>query len=131
MIKLYVKERKQFGKAIADFQGVQFQIARAATELEAARLMVYNAARLRDAGASRSSKEAAMGKLFLIRWSPNASARSRGEFLFGGHGFVKRLPAGEVLPRRQDWLQIYEGTSNLQLQTIAQNRFSGELEWMP
>ena len=111
----YTKERKQFGKAIADFQGVQFQIARAATDLEAARLMVYNAARLRDAR-QPFLKEAAMGKLF----SSEAAERvtSLAVNLFGGYGFVKDYPV-EKLYRDAKIGQIYEGTSNLQLQTIA------------
>jgi alkylation response protein AidB-like acyl-CoA dehydrogenase len=111
----YVKERKQFGRPIADFQGVQFQIARAATDLEAARLMTYNAARLRDAGRP-FLKEAAMCKLF----SSEAAERtaSLAVNLFGGYGFVKDYPV-EKLYRDAKIGQIYEGTSNLQLQTIA------------
>jgi alkylation response protein AidB-like acyl-CoA dehydrogenase len=111
----YVKERKQFGKAIADFQAVQFQLARAATDLEAARLLVYNAARLRDAG-QPFLKEAAMCKLF----SSEAAERiaSLAVNLYGGYGFVKDYPV-EKLYRDQKIGQIYEGTSNMQLQTIA------------
>jgi alkylation response protein AidB-like acyl-CoA dehydrogenase len=111
----YTKERKQFGKAVADFQGVQFQIARAATDLEAARLMVYNAARLRDAR-QPFVKEAAMCKLF----SSEAAERvtSLAVNLYGGYGFVKDYPV-EKLYRDAKIGQIYEGTSNLQLQTIA------------
>jgi alkylation response protein AidB-like acyl-CoA dehydrogenase len=111
----YVKERKQFGKAIADFQGVQFQIARAATELEAARLMVYNAARLRDAGLS-FLKEAAMCKIFSSEVAERTASLAVN--LFGGYGFVKDYPV-EKLYRDAKIGQIYEGTSNLQLQTIA------------
>lgn len=111
----YTKERKQFGKAIADFQGVQFQLAHAATELEAARLLVYNAARLRDAGEPFLT-EAAMCKLF----SSNAAEHitSLAVQLFGGYGYVKDYPV-EKLYRDAKIGQIYEGTSNLQLQTIA------------
>jgi alkylation response protein AidB-like acyl-CoA dehydrogenase len=111
----YVKERKQFGKPVAEFQGVQFQIARAATELEAARLMVYNAARLRDAG-QPFLKEAAMAKLFSSEAAE--SVTSLAVNLYGGYGFVKDYPV-EKLFRDAKIGQIYEGTSNLQLQTIA------------
>jgi alkylation response protein AidB-like acyl-CoA dehydrogenase len=111
----YVKERKQFGKAIGDFQGVQFQIARAATELEAARLLVYNSARLRDAG-QPFLKEAAMAKLFSSEVAESVSSLAVN--LYGGYGFVKDYPV-EKLFRDAKIGQIYEGTSNLQLQTIA------------
>ena len=111
----YTKERKQFGKAIADFQGVQFQIARAATELEAARLMVYNAARLRDAGMP-FLKEAAMCKIFSSEVAERGSSLAVN--LYGGYGFVKDYPV-EKFFRDAKIGQIYEGTSNLQLQTIA------------
>jgi alkylation response protein AidB-like acyl-CoA dehydrogenase len=111
----YTKERKQFGKAIADFQGVQFQIARAATDVEAARLMVYNAARLRDAG-QPFLKEAAMCKLFSSEVAERVSSLAVN--LFGGYGFVKDYPV-EKFFRDAKIGQIYEGTSNLQLQTIA------------
>src|SRR5262245_3281436 len=111
----YIKERKQFGKAIADFQGVQFQIARAATDVEAARLMVYNAARLRDAR-QPFLKEAAMCKLFSSEVAERVSSLAVN--LFGGYGFVKDYPV-EKFFRDAKIGQIYEGTSNLQLQTIA------------
>jgi alkylation response protein AidB-like acyl-CoA dehydrogenase len=111
----YVKERKQFGKPIADFQGVQFQIARAATELEAARLLVYNSARLRDAG-QPFLKEAAMCKIFSSEVAE--STASLAVNLYGGYGFVRDYPV-EKLYRDAKIGQIYEGTSNLQLQTIA------------
>jgi alkylation response protein AidB-like acyl-CoA dehydrogenase len=111
----YVKERKQFAKPIADFQGVQFQIARAATDLEAARLMVYNAARLRDDG-QPFLKEAAMCKLFSSEVAEHVSSLAVN--LFGGYGFVKDYPV-EKFFRDSKIGQIYEGTSNLQLQTIA------------
>ncbi len=111
----YTKERKQFGKAIAEFQGVQFEIARAATELEAARLLVYNAARLRDAG-QPFLKEAAMCKIFSSEVAERAASLAVN--LFGGYGFVKDYPV-EKLYRDAKIGQIYEGTTNLQLQTIA------------
>src|SRR5262245_1871349 len=111
----YIKERNQFGKPIADFQGVQFQIARAATDVEAARLMVYNAARLRDAG-QPFLKEAAMCKLFSSEVAERVSSLAVN--LFGGYGFVKDYPV-EKFFRDAKIGQIYEGTSNLQLQTIA------------
>jgi alkylation response protein AidB-like acyl-CoA dehydrogenase len=111
----YVKERRQFGKPIADFQAVQFQLARAATELEAARLLVYNAARLRDAG-EPFLKEAAMCKLYSSEAAEHVASLAVN--LYGGYGFVKDYPV-EKLFRDQKIGQIYEGTSNMQLQTIA------------
>jgi alkylation response protein AidB-like acyl-CoA dehydrogenase len=117
----YTRERKQFGKAIADFQGVQFQVARAATELEAARLLVYNAARLRDAG-QPFLKEAAMCKIFSSEVAESVSSLAVN--LYGGYGFVKDYPV-EKLFRDAKIGQIYEGTSNLQLQTIAKQIWGG------
>ena len=111
----HVKTRTQFGKPIADFQGVQFQIARAATEIEAARLLVYNAARLRDEGQPFLT-EAAMCKLFSSEVAERTASLAVN--LFGGYGFVKDYPV-EKLYRDAKIGQIYEGTSNLQLQTIA------------
>jgi alkylation response protein AidB-like acyl-CoA dehydrogenase len=111
----YTKERRQFGKAIADFQGVQFQLARAAVEVEAARLTVYNAARLRDAGRPFLT-EAAICKLLASEVAERVSSLAVN--LFGGNGFVKDYPV-EKLFRDAKIGQIYEGTSNLQLQTIA------------
>jgi alkylation response protein AidB-like acyl-CoA dehydrogenase len=111
----YIRERRQFGKPIADFQGVQFQIARAATEIEAARLLVYNAARLRDRGEA-FLKEAAMAKLFSSEVAERTASLAVN--LYGGYGFVKDYPV-EKLFRDAKIGQIYEGTSNLQLQTIA------------
>jgi alkylation response protein AidB-like acyl-CoA dehydrogenase len=116
----YIKERRQFGKPIADFQGVQFQIARAATELEAARLMVYNAARLREAGEPFLA-EAAMCKLFSSEVAERVASLAVN--LYGGYGFVKDYPV-EKLFRDAKIGQIYEGTSNLQLQTIAKSLLS-------
>jgi alkylation response protein AidB-like acyl-CoA dehydrogenase len=111
----YTKERKQFGKAIAEFQGVQFQLARAAAEIEAARLSVYNAARLRDAGRPFLT-EAAICKLLASEVAERVASLAVN--LFGGNGFVKEYPV-EKLYRDAKIGQIYEGTSNLQLQTIA------------
>src|SRR4029079_12706122 len=111
----YVKERRQFGKPVADFQGVQFQLARAATDVEAARLMVYNAARRRDAGQAFLT-EAAMCKLFASEVAERVASLAVN--LYGGYGFVKDYPV-EKLYRDAKIGQIYEGTSNLQLVTIA------------
>jgi alkylation response protein AidB-like acyl-CoA dehydrogenase len=111
----YTKERKQFGKPIAEFQAVQHQIARAAVDVEAARLTVYNAARLRDAGKPFLT-EAAICKIFSSEVAERVSSLAVN--LFGGNGFVKEYPV-EKLFRDAKIGQIYEGTSNLQLQTIA------------
>lgn len=111
----YVQERKQFGKAIAEFQAVQFQLARAATEIEAARLLVYNAARLKDAH-QPFVKEAAMAKLYASEVAERTA--SLAVDLFGGVGFTKEYPA-EKFYRDAKIGKIYEGTSNMQLQTIA------------
>jgi alkylation response protein AidB-like acyl-CoA dehydrogenase len=111
----YVKERKQFGQHISEFQAVQHQIARAATDLEAARMLVYNAARLRDAGQPFLT-EAAMAKLFTSEMAERVTSLAIN--LYGGYGFVKDYPV-EKLYRDAKIGQIYEGTSNLQLQTIA------------
>jgi len=111
----YVKTRRQFGKAIADFQAVQFQLARAATDLEAARLLVYNAARLRDARRP-FLREAAMCKLHASEAAERIT--SLAVQLHGGNGYTKDYPV-EKLYRDAKIGQIYEGTSNMQLQTIA------------
>jgi alkylation response protein AidB-like acyl-CoA dehydrogenase len=111
----YTRERKQFGKPIAEFQAVQHQIARAATELAAARLLVYNAARLRDTRQPFLT-EAAMCKIFSSEVAERVTSLAVN--LFGGYGFVKDYPV-EKLYRDAKIGQIYEGTSNLQLQTIA------------
>ncbi len=111
----YTKERKQFGKAIAEFQAVQHQLARAAVEVEAATLTVYNAARLRDAGRPFLT-EAAICKIFSSEVAERVASLAVN--LFGGNGFVKEYPV-EKLYRDAKIGQIYEGTSNLQLQTIA------------
>ena len=111
----YIKDRKQFGQAISEFQAVQHQVARAAMDLEAARLLVYNAARLRDAGQPFLA-EAAMCKLFASEMAERVTSLAVN--LYGGYGFVKDYPV-EKLYRDAKIGQIYEGTSNLQLQTIA------------
>ena len=111
----YVKERRQFGKAIADFQGVQFQLAQMVTDLEAARLMVYNAARLKDAG-HPFAQQAAMAKLFSSQVADRTTSNCLE--LFGGYGYSKEYPA-EKYYRDAKIGTIYEGTSNMQLQTIA------------
>ena len=111
----YTKERKQFGKPLAEFQAVQHQIARAAVDVEAARLTVYNAARLRDAGRPFLT-EAAICKIFSSEVAERVASLAVN--LFGGNGFVKDYPV-EKLFRDAKIGQIYEGTSNLQLQTIA------------
>lgn len=111
----HITERKQFGKAISQFQGVQFQFAQLATELEAARLMVYNAARLKDAG-KPFVKEAAMAKLFASQIAEKVASKC--VELHGGVGFTKEYPA-EKFYRDAKIGTIYEGTSNMQLQTIA------------
>ena len=111
----YVKERKQFGKPIADFQAVQFQLAQAATELEAARLMVYNAARLKDAG-QKYTQNAAMAKLFSSQVAERVTSVC--VELFGGYGYTKEYPV-EKFYRDAKIGTIYEGTSNMQLNTIA------------
>ena len=111
----YVQERRQFGKAVAEFQGVQFQLAQMATDLEAARLMVYNAARLKDAGLP-FTREAAMAKLFSSQVADRVTSQCLE--LFGGYGYSKEYPA-EKYYRDAKIGTIYEGTSNMQLQTIA------------
>jgi len=111
----YVKERKQFGRPVAEFQGVQFQLAQAATELEAARLMVYNAARLEDAG-EPYTMQAAMAKLLSSQVAERVT--SLAVELFGGYGYTKEYPV-EKFYRDAKIGTIYEGTSNMQLNTIA------------
>jgi alkylation response protein AidB-like acyl-CoA dehydrogenase len=111
----YMRERVQFGKPIAEFQGMQFQYARVAMEIEAARLLVYNAARLKDAG-QPFVKEAAMAKLFASEVAERTASACI-EF-FGGVGFTREYPA-EKFYRDAKIGKIYEGTSNMQLATIA------------
>jgi butyryl-CoA dehydrogenase/short/branched chain acyl-CoA dehydrogenase len=111
----YARERKQFGKPLAEFQAMQFQLAHMAMEVEAARLMVYNAARLKDSGAEYL-KEAAMAKLFASEVAERTA--SLAVEVFGGAGFVKDYPV-EKLYRDAKIGKIYEGTSFMQLATIA------------
>lgn len=111
----YTKEREQFGKPISSFQGLQFQLAQAATELEAARLMVYNAARLKEAGKT-FIKEAAMAKLFSSQLAQKIASLM--VEVLGGYGFTREYPV-EKFYRDSKIGTIYEGTSNMQLQTIA------------
>jgi alkylation response protein AidB-like acyl-CoA dehydrogenase len=111
----YTAEREQFGQSINSFQGVQFQLAEMAVEIEAARLLVYNAARLKDAGKT-FVKEAAIAKLYSSRVAEAVS--SKAIELYGGYGYVKDYPV-EKYWRDSKIGAIYEGTSNMQLQTIA------------
>jgi len=111
----YVREREQFGRTIGDFQGVQFQLADAATDLEASRLLVYNAARLRDAGED-FLVPAAMAKLHSSRMAQKVTSLCID--LFGGYGFTTEYPV-EKFYRDSKIGTIYEGTTNMQLQTIA------------
>ena len=111
----YAKERRQFGKPIAEFQAIQFQLARLATEVEAARLMTYNAARLKDAGLP-FLKEGAMAKYFCSNVAERVA--SEAVEVFGGYGFTRDYPVEKYL-RDSKIGKIYEGTSFMQLQTIA------------
>ncbi len=119
--KNYVKGREQFGKPIAQFQGVQFQLAEMRVALEAARLMVYNAARLKDAG-QPFIEEAAMAKLHSSRTAEKITSLAID--LFGGNGFTREYPV-EKFWRDSKIGQIYEGTSNMQLSTIAKMELGG------
>ncbi|HEX8926969.1 MAG TPA: acyl-CoA dehydrogenase family protein, partial [Terriglobales bacterium] len=111
----YAQERKQFGQSISNFQGIQFQIAQMATEITAARMMVYNAARMKDAGMN-FVKESAMTKLFASQVAERVA--SLAVEIYGGYGFTKDYPV-EKFFRDSKIGKIYEGTSNMQLQTIA------------
>ena len=115
----YAQERKQFGKPLADFQGIQFQIAQMATDIEAARLLVYNAARMKDAGVN-FVKEAAMTKLFCSQVAERVT--SLAIEIYGGYGFTKDYPV-EKYWRDSKIGKIYEGTSNMQL---ADHRETGD-----
>lgn len=117
----YIQSREQFGKSLSQFQGVQFQLAEMRTMLEATRLLVYNAARLKDQGQS-FIKEAAIAKLFASRNAEKIC--SMAVDLFGGNGFTREYPV-EKFYRDAKIGQIYEGTSNMQLQTIAKLELSG------
>jgi butyryl-CoA dehydrogenase/short/branched chain acyl-CoA dehydrogenase len=118
----YAQERKQFGKPISEFQGVQFQLAQAATEVEAARMMMYNAARMKDAGMN-FVKEAAMTKLYTSQVAERVA--SLAVEIYGGYGFVKDYPV-EKYYRDAKIGKIYEGTSNMQLNTIAKLVLGGK-----
>ena len=116
----YARQRKQFGKPIAEFQGVQFDLARMATDVECARLLVYNAARLRQSG-QPFLKEAAMAKYHASQVAETVA--SRAVEIFGGVGFTKDYPV-EKLYRDAKIGRIYEGTSNMQMSTIAKQLLS-------
>jgi alkylation response protein AidB-like acyl-CoA dehydrogenase len=111
----YAQERKQFGKSVSEFQAIQFQLARLATRIEAARLLAYNAARLKDAG-QPFLKEAAMAKYFCSEVAEQVA--SEAVEIYGGYGFTRDYPAEKYL-RDSKIGKIYEGTSFMQLQTIA------------
>ena len=113
----YAKDRSQFGRAIADFQAVQFELAELATEIEAARLMVYNTARLKESG-TPFAHSAAMTKFFCSQVGERVASRALE--VFGGVGFTKEYPA-EKFYRDAKIGKIYEGTTNMQLKTIAAN----------
>jgi alkylation response protein AidB-like acyl-CoA dehydrogenase len=119
----YAKQRKQFGKTIGEFQGIQFQLAKMATEVEAARLLVYNAARLRDSGLPFVT-EAAMAKYFSSEIAEKVA--SQAIEVFGGVGITKEYPV-EKLYRDAKIGRIYEGTSNIQLVTIAKQLLGGKV----
>jgi butyryl-CoA dehydrogenase/short/branched chain acyl-CoA dehydrogenase len=118
----YSQERKQFGKSISDFQGIQFQLAQMATEIEAVKMLVYNAARMKDAGMN-FMKEAAMTKLFASQVAERVA--SLAVEIYGGYGFTKDYPV-EKYYRDAKIGKIYEGTSNMQLQTIAKMLLGGK-----
>jgi alkylation response protein AidB-like acyl-CoA dehydrogenase len=117
----YAQERRQFGKPIAEFQAVQFALAQMATDIEAARLMVYNAARMKDAG-QPYVREAAMCKLFASQVAERVASQC--VEVFGGNGFVHDYPAEKYF-RDSKVGKIYEGTSNMQLATIAKQVLKG------
>jgi len=118
----YTQERKQFGKSISDFQGVQFQLAKMAIKIETARLLVYNAARLKTSG-KPFLKEAAMAKYHASEVAEEVSSMAID--LYGGYGYTKEYPV-EKFWRDSKIGKIYEGTSNMQLQTIAKMILSGK-----
>ena len=117
----YTQQREQFGKPIVDFQAVQFQLAQMDTELEAAKLMVYNAARLKDTGRP-FLREAAMAKLFSSQVADRITSQC--VELFGGYGYSREYPV-EKYYRDAKIGTIYEGTSNMQLGTIAKQLLKG------
>ena len=118
----YANERKQFGKPIGEFQAIQFQIAQMATDIEAARMMVYNAARMKDTGMN-FVREAAMVKLFTSQVAERVTSLCLE--IFGGYGFTKDYPVEKYF-RDAKIGKIYEGTSNMQLQTIAKLVMGGK-----
>ena len=118
----YAQERKQFGQTISNFQGIQFQIAQMATEIEAVRMMVYNAARMKDAGMN-FVKEAAMTKLFASQVAERVSSLC--VEIYGGYGFTRDYPVEKYF-RDSKIGKIYEGTSNMQLATIAKLVMGGK-----
>ena len=118
----YAQERKQFGQPLSSFQGIQFQIAQMATEIEAVRMMVYNAARMKDAGMN-FVKEAAMTKLFASQVAERVASLSLE--VYGGYGFTKDYPVEKYF-RDAKIGKIYEGTSNMQLMTIAKMVMGGK-----
>jgi alkylation response protein AidB-like acyl-CoA dehydrogenase len=118
----YAQERKQFGQSISNFQGIQFQIAQMATEIEAVRMMVYNAARMKDAGMN-FVKEAAMTKLFASQVAERVTSLC--VEIYGGYGFTKDYPVEKYF-RDSKIGKIYEGTSNMQLATIAKLMMGGK-----
>jgi alkylation response protein AidB-like acyl-CoA dehydrogenase len=118
----YAQERKQFGQPLSSFQGIQFQIAQMATEIEAVRMMVYNAARMKDAGMN-FVKEAAMTKLFASQVAERVASLSLE--IYGGYGFTKDYPVEKYF-RDSKIGKIYEGTSNMQLMTIAKMVMGGK-----
>jgi butyryl-CoA dehydrogenase/short/branched chain acyl-CoA dehydrogenase len=117
----YAKERKQFGKRIGDFQGVQFELAEMAVRTETARLMVYNAARLREGG-HPFVREAAMAKYYASQIAEEVA--SKAIEILGGVGFTKDYPV-EKLYRDAKIGRIYEGTSNIQRMTIGKSLLEG------
>ncbi len=118
----YSQERKQFGKSISEFQGIQFQLAQMATEIEAVKMMVYNAARMKDAKMN-FVKEAAMTKLYASQVAERVASLC--VEIYGGYGFTKDYPV-EKFFRDSKIGKIYEGTSNMQLQTIAKMVMGGK-----
>jgi butyryl-CoA dehydrogenase/short/branched chain acyl-CoA dehydrogenase len=118
----YAQERKQFGQPLAGFQAVAFQLAQMATDITAVRLMVYNAARMKDAGVP-FLKEAAMAKLYSSQVAERVA--SQAVEIFGGYGFTKDYPV-EKFFRDSKIGSIYEGTSNMQLMTIAKLCLGGK-----
>lgn len=118
----YAQERKQFGQSISNFQGIQFQLAQMATEITASRMMVYNAARMKDSGMN-FVKEAAMTKLFTSQVAERAA--SMAVEIYGGYGYTKDYPV-EKFFRDSKIGKIYEGTSNMQLMTIAKMVLGGK-----